>query len=79
MVDWDDFVTRRNVNFEEFKKEYEIISKQDLINCCLRFGINPPSELKLNSLFPDKIEHFDSVDNEENKVTIKKNKRSKNK
>lgn len=52
MTSWDDFVIRRSINFEEFKKTYEIKNEFDLIECCKRFGVEPPSQIKLASLFP---------------------------
>jgi hypothetical protein len=54
MTSWDDFVTRRCINFEEFKTTYNITTKEDLIECCKRFGVEPPNQLKLMSLFPVK-------------------------
>jgi hypothetical protein len=52
MTSWDDFVMRRSINFEDFKQTYEIKNETDLIECCKRFGVEPPSQLKLASLFP---------------------------
>jgi hypothetical protein len=52
MTSWDDFVVRRGINFEDFKQKYEINTEADLVECCRRFGVEPPSQLKLVSLFP---------------------------
>jgi hypothetical protein len=68
MIDWESFVSRRNINFEEFKKEHNIATKEDLVNCCSRFGIEPPGQGQLNALFPEKqveikpVEMFEQVD-----------------
>jgi len=83
MVNWEDFVIRRNINFEEFKREYAIETKQDLIDCCARFGIKPPGEMKMNSLFPERVNHTSVVEQtsfvEEKveEVPTKKHQRSK--
>lgn len=84
MVNWEDFVIRRNINFEEFKQEYNIETKDDLINCCSRFGIRPPGDAKLNSLFPERdtttveVEQITNVEEKvEEKVQTKKYQRSK--
>ena len=56
MVNWEEFVIRRSISLEQFKIQHNIVTKQDLIDCCARFNITPPSQEKLNALFPDKKE-----------------------
>lgn len=54
MISWESFVSRRSINFEDFKKEHNIVTKEDLVNCCSRFGVEPPSPGQLIALFPEK-------------------------
>jgi hypothetical protein len=61
MTRWDDFVIRRSINFEEFKLLYNITCESDLLECCRRFGVEPPGELQLNSLFPVVPESVEQV------------------
>ena len=56
MVNWEEFVIRRSIDFEQFKIQHNIITKQDLVDCCSRFNITPPSQEKLAVLFPEKTE-----------------------
>lgn len=85
MVNWEDFVLRRNINFEQFKTQHGIITKQDLIDCCSRFNITPPTQEKLNALFPEKTEiveqniEVETVVKVNNSVDNKKAKGAKNK
>lgn len=51
MTEWDDFVMRRSIKFEEFCKKNRISSAEDLVKKCNDIGVNPPTELKLMSLF----------------------------
>lgn len=51
MTEWDDFVMRRSIKFEEFCKKNKISTAEDLIRKCSDIGVSPPTELKLMSLF----------------------------
>ena len=83
MVSWESFVSRRNINFENFKKEHNIVTKQDLVNCCVRFGIESPTPGQLNALFPEKQVEIEQVEVSQVDVKLEqvetKGKRSKNK
>jgi hypothetical protein len=61
MVSWEEFVVRRSINFEQFKAQHGINTKQDLIDCCSRFNISTPSQEKLAALFPEKIESVEQI------------------
>ena len=74
MISWEDFVTRRNLNFEKFKEAQGIKSIDDLMQYCKEFNLMPPSEAKLSALFPVensretvKVEHKEEKQNKKNK------------
>jgi hypothetical protein len=54
MISWEDFVTRRNIDFEKFKISHGIENERDLLRYCHEFNLEPPDERKLSSLFPPK-------------------------
>ena len=53
MISWERFVSRRNIDFEKFKIEHNIATKQDLIEVCLRYEIKSPTQEQLIVLFPE--------------------------
>ena len=80
MTNWDDFVVRRSINFEDFKRKYEINTAADLIECCRRFGVEPPNQLKLASLFPVQESFVQEKVEEPTPVQVsRQNKKSKSK
>ena len=65
MASWEDFVVRRGINFEDFKKKNGIKSANDLKSYCDRLGVTHPGESQLSSLFPSKVNDFTDLDFEE--------------
>lgn len=56
-ISWEDFVVRRNLNFETFKESQGIKTKEDLLRYCEKFNLLPPAEHKIRSLFPAEVFH----------------------
>lgn len=68
MTNWENFIARRGINFEEFKKRNDINTKEQLIQFCVENKLIPPSELHLTSLFPVKNQEagvFKNVDTQQ--------------
>ena len=81
MIDWDSFVMRRSINFEEFSRQFEIKTVGDLLDVCQRLHIIPPNHSQVLSLFPPKQEKTDTVETfiekEVNEVVTKSSKKTK--
>lgn len=56
MIDWDSFVIRRSIDFENFSKQFNIKSVSDLLRVCQKLNVTPPSDSQILSLFHPKEE-----------------------